>query len=235
VFGAENHRPPRPPHEELLQLTPTALTLVFLAASVAACADEPSLRVQVCSDLSVPGELDAVRVVVFDAQRKSERFASVFELIECPAGRLRPLPQVLEVPSPGSAAWLRVEGLHDGIAVVSAETRLQPGDGESRVVPVSLEATCRGVTCPLGQTCLADGCAPVPYHSEAPMRCVGSPAEGDADADAGGDAADAAEPDAADAAEPDAAADSDVEPGPVPDATSLCAPTSPFLRGGASP
>lgn len=240
MYSVPGPRPPAlqpPPREELLQLTPTNCALVAFAAALGACAGEPSLRVQVCSDLAVPTELDAVRVVVLDAQRKSERFASVFELIECPAGRLRTLPQVLEIPSPKAAAWLRVEGLRDGIPVASAETRLLAGDGESEPVPVSLESTCRGLVCPLGQTCLVDACAPVPFHAEAPMRCVSTSSSGGADAESDTDFA----PDSGSTPDSDFAPDSESDPdpdaelAPAPDTTSLCTPPNLFLQGGASP
>ncbi|MCB9785726.1 MAG: hypothetical protein H6744_03420, partial [Deltaproteobacteria bacterium] len=186
MFPPRGHRPPHPTAEALLPLATTQLARALRAASLvlvaaaAACSSSPRLSVQVCSDLAVPAELDAVRLVLFDGQREVERFARVFELVECPAGRVRTLPQVVEVPSPGGTAWLRVEGLRDGVLMLSAEVRLIAGDGEDAPVPVSLVAACLGQVCPKGQTCLIDGCAAAPYHSETPMRCAAAAGESDA-------------------------------------------------------
>jgi hypothetical protein len=230
------------PRREVSLFRPIARCSLAALLTLAACAAEPTLSVEVCSDLRVPAELDAVRIVLFDAQRSAERYATVFELIECPAGRLRGLPQVVRVPSPKAAAWLRVEGLRDGIAVISAETRLQEGDGESAPIPVSLEAPCRGQVCPLGQTCLTDACTAAPYHAETPMRCVAAAtpeadagSDSDSEADSDSDSEADSDPEADSDSEADSEADSDSAAEPGPDADSLCAPPSVFGRGGASP
>ncbi len=64
---------------------------------------------------------------------------------------------VIDVPAQPAGAWVEVQGLAEGVAVVEGHGRLQ-GDRAR----VSLTRACIGVVCGAGQACVAGVCASAP-------------------------------------------------------------------------
>jgi hypothetical protein len=138
----------------------TRLIVGSLIAVAAGCGSGPSLDVEVCGDARA--SVDALQLTVLDASR-----APVGSGLQ----RLGPadaLPLRLTVPSGPDAAWLRLQGLFEGLEVLRFERRLDPmADGP---VLVALEGACAGARCVLGQTCLGGVCEPAP-ETDAAVAC----------------------------------------------------------------
>ncbi len=83
----------------------------------------------------------------------------------------RPLEARLELPPGEGHGWVQVIALHQGVEVARAEVR-HPEEGGALVL--ALERGCLGITCPLGQTCVAGACELVPEDGDA-ARCEACP------------------------------------------------------------
>ena len=129
---------------------------VFMVSALGCRPEATPVRVSVCGDVAVPMQIDAVRVSILDAER-AEVASGVRELIECPADRLRSLPQEFEFTQRPGEIRIVAQALLDGVEVGRSE-RLVLDASEGAELTVALEAACVGVTCPLGQTCVAGGC-----------------------------------------------------------------------------
>ncbi len=134
--------------------------LVFLlggAFVVSGCPGEPPLlRVDVCGDVSVPVQVDAVRVSVLDSNRV-EVASGVRQLVECPADRLKTLPQVFEFTPPLGEVRVIAQALKDGVEIARSERSVQDAS-EGAEVRVALQQVCIGLSCPLGRTCVDGAC-----------------------------------------------------------------------------
>ena len=100
---------------------------------------------------------------------------------------------VVHEEGPLGPVTVSARGLHQGAVLVQRTQRVSFVAGQTRVVPLSLLASCQSVVCPEQQTCSAAGCttldlaaAALPEWTGEPPR-LGSTGLGDAgSADAGG-------------------------------------------------
>ncbi len=116
------------------------------------------IEVKVCGDVVLPEEVDAVRVSVLDAERNELR-AGTRELVLCPQDRLLTLPQTVEFEGVDAVnAWVVVQGLKDGVSVMSYERRATLSTSLVEQVTMALTRDCIGVQCTLGQTCVDGQC-----------------------------------------------------------------------------
>jgi len=141
------------------RLQATTLALVALASAAACSSDDlTEIVVVVESDLSVPGELDAVRVDIMAGGQSS---SSTGDLTG--AGAL-PLPRVLNLLHSGGPLGpveVRAVGRLGGAEVVSREARVFFIEGRTVVLRLELLRSCVGSTCGADETCAAGGCRPV--------------------------------------------------------------------------
>ncbi len=143
------------------------LLSIFL---VGACTSDPTdLSVEVCGNFEVPDEVDALRITLLDAERNQLR-ASVLPLLECPADRIRPLPQrtTFRDVNPNTELVL-IAALHDQVVIARTERRIE----ELGEVRINLSTSCRGSQCTLGQACVGGTCVWTPTGSD--VNCSGSP------------------------------------------------------------
>lgn len=124
------------------------------------------VEVELCGQVDVPAQLDAVRVVILDADRQEVR-AGVRELVDCATKTIRPLSQRLSFSLPADdELWFVAQGLRDGVEVMRFERRYRRSAGES-TVKLGLVASCLGLSCPLGQTCIDGLCEIAPWQDPA--------------------------------------------------------------------
>lgn len=142
------------------------ILLTLVASTQMGCfTGDPDLIVEVCGDVVVSDEVDAVRVIVYDDQRTEEVASGSKDLLSCPDGKVGSLPITLEIPEVPQDAWVVLEGLKDGVPIVTFERRLR-GDDESEVEAImGLTRDCIGLNCPLGQTCYGGECKVVEFDS----------------------------------------------------------------------
>ena len=142
------------------------------------------IEVRVCSDAALPGELDAIRVVILNAEREELRSATR-QLVLCPQDQLLTLPQTIEfegaeVPD----AWVLAQGLKDGVVVIWSERRVTLERDVIEQLTVALERACVGVQCSLGQACVAGACEIVSLDAPEEALCrVSEPSEPAAEKD----------------------------------------------------
>jgi hypothetical protein len=154
--------------------------LFAIAVLMMAC-DEPTqtLRVEVCGDLVVPSEVQALRVVVRGDDRV-ERWSGVTPLADAPPDAGTPdagtpdagpaqgacpggvaLHAVLEMEAAGGQPWVEVQALNAGVTVATGEAR-----AVQDAVTVIVAAACLGVRCAEGQTCVDGPCEAVPLGGD---------------------------------------------------------------------
>lgn len=116
------------------------------------------IQVQVCGDVMLPDEIDAIRVSVLDEARNELR-AGTRELVLCPEDRLLTLPQTVEFGGVESAdAWVVVQGLKEGIEVMRYARRASLSTSVVEQITLVVDRECLGINCVLGQTCVAGEC-----------------------------------------------------------------------------
>jgi hypothetical protein len=152
-----------------------ALATVSMAA--AGCtSDEANAVVELCGDLSVPDDIDSVRVVIYDQNRAPLR-QGVRELWSCPGPTLHRLPQTLEFDPVEGDVFIEVQGLKDGAPVIRSELRTTYG-AETEAATVSLTQACMGARCAAGETCIEGKCELVALAARAVSRCsLGRPTD----------------------------------------------------------
>lgn len=151
----------------------TALAALFAGG----CQGEPAdLTVEVCGDVRVPRQVDALRFEVLDADREVVE-GRVLELLLCPAGDVRHLPVSADFPTRQGTTWVAVEALKEGQRVSRYERRLElDGGDEPRDVRLAVQETCLGViSCPDSETCAAGRCRPIPREENDPVQCAPQP------------------------------------------------------------
>lgn len=80
-------------------------------------------------------------------------------MLLCPEDRLLPLPQTISFKGVESVdAWVVVQGLKDGVEVLSYERRATLSTDVIEQVTMVVDASCIGVRCVLGQTCVKGAC-----------------------------------------------------------------------------
>lgn len=166
----------------------TIVVCVFAAiATLTACtSDQAKARVQLCGDLSVPEDIESVRVVVYDQDRNPLR-EGVRELWTCPGPTLHRLPQTLEFEPVSGDVFVEVQGLKEGVPVIKAELRTTLGN-DGADATVSLERSCMGANCAAGETCVDGKCELVALAARAVSHC---PSDAPVETDAGSTDADA--------------------------------------------
>lgn len=153
-------------YPRLVKRVAFAVALLVLAG----CKDDPIVTVQVCGNVSVPAEVDAVRVSLRDSSYEVV-LDGVQEFIQCPAGLVGGLPTSTAFSGQSGDRYIVAEALKDGIVRASVATRLQFPPDDDLTVTLRLTVDCLGKTCPLGQTCLDGDCKVVPYHMSEPQSC----------------------------------------------------------------
>lgn len=156
-----------------------AICLLAAAAGLAACtSDEAKARVQLCGDLSVPDDIESVRVVIYDQDRTPLR-EGVRELWSCPGPTLHRLPQTLEFESVSGDVFIEVQGLQEGVPVIKSELRTTLANNSADAT-VSLERSCMGANCAPGETCVDGECELVALAARAVAQCPSNqPVESD--------------------------------------------------------
>lgn len=129
-------------------------TLFTLA--LAGCAGPTELVVVVDSDMTIPSELDEVRLTVTGPAGTPASASQRLGGAGNPA-----LPLTVAVRPSGDALGpitLVAEGLRGGTVEVTRSARTSLVRGESRMIVLMLLRTCRGVDCDPGRTCTGDTC-----------------------------------------------------------------------------
>lgn len=135
------------------------IALIFAVVLSVGCTGAPTeLRLEVDSDLPVPGELARVRVTV-DARTLGGRIQQR-EISLASANELPLRFPIVHAGGPLGPLAIRVTGLSDTEIVAGQDMSLSFIAGRSVLVPVELSSACRDVRCPMGHVC-ADGiCVP---------------------------------------------------------------------------
>jgi hypothetical protein len=169
--------------------------LTLLTTGTACSSDETELFVEICGDLSVPTELDSLRVAILDEQRRSVR-SGVRELLQCPGDRISALPQSVSFPLLEGEGWIVVTGLRDEVEIIRFERRIHVEGQESNPIVAYLDRQCLGFQCPLGQTCLQGRCqlTPVATSRDQCPRLEAGPMEDDVGLVIANDAGEVVEP-----------------------------------------
>ncbi len=144
------------------------LYLLRIVLSLAGCFGGDEIDFEVCGDLVVPDDIDALRFLVLDNDME-EISAGVRDLTGDHAANL---PVSSSLPSGSGSGWTRVQGLRAGVAVIVFSRRIGDLEGTSAVDMV-LTLDCLGQDCALGQTCVSGTCILAPVGNEAP-GCGGS-------------------------------------------------------------
>ncbi len=156
-----------------------AWTLLVLWPIAAACGpDSTVVGVELCGDVQIPEDIDAVRVSILDAERNSVT-AGTIELLQCPGSQQLELPQITELEAPIGEVWIVAQGLQEGVSVITSERRLRvEEDGRAPEVLLGLTRSCMRVTCALGQTCIDGTCDDAPWETDDGVCDGGPPSEG---------------------------------------------------------
>ena len=144
------------------------LCLISLVLSLAGCLGGNEIDFEVCGDLTVPDDIDALRFLVLDDEM-AEVSAGVRELV---GETISSLPVSSSLPSGSGGGWTRVQGLREGVTAIVFSRRIGDLDATSAVDMV-LTYDCLGQECSLGQTCVSGTCILAPVGNEAPS-CGGS-------------------------------------------------------------
>jgi len=151
----------------------------FVAALLlSACGPPPnSVFVELCGDVQIPTDIDAVRVSILTADR-SEHRTGTLDLLNCGSDQLT-LPQTQELEAPFGDVWVVAQGLQDGVEVLHSERRLNIEDkGKAQDAIIALTRSCMRLQCSLGQTCIAGVCEQAPFPDDEVSCSGGSPSQG---------------------------------------------------------
>ena len=154
-------------------VTPLHRFWLLLLLSVTLClgciGEESDLSIEICSDFTVPDDLQGLRITVLDNERNTLH-VTVHELLLCPEDRIRPLPQTVRfLDAHPDAALVAVAGLQDDVVVVRTERRLD----ERGRIRINLPRSCQGMQCSLGQACVAGQCQWTPTGTD--LSCTRGP------------------------------------------------------------
>ncbi len=141
----------------------SSMRTMWVTVLVGGCTSTgPTTEVSICGDL-LTEDVELVRVVVSDL-RDAERFSAVLAMAV--DGEGVELPLVTEIPRQEGRGVLRVEARSDGLLAAGAAVR--SGDlALLEAADFTLTQSCRGVTCPTGESCVASECVAAPLASEA--------------------------------------------------------------------
>jgi hypothetical protein len=178
---------------------------ISLAYSSGCTSDKADAVVELCGNLSVPDDIDSVRVVIYDQDRTPLR-QGVRELWTCPGPTLHRFPQTIKFEPAEGEVFIEVQGLKQGAPVMRSELRTT-FNADNNTATVSLTQACLGVTCAAGETCVQGECELVALAARAVSSCsLGEPADEPGASVDSGAGTDAGQPDAGqpDAGQPDA-------------------------------
>jgi len=138
------------------------------------CGDD-RITVVICGDVSVPDQVDAVRVELYEEDLQTRIRDGVLSLAgdavegEDEPPVFREFPVATSLARPTGRGWVRVEPLLEGTAVGRFDREILSFDGTDTVDAV-LTFSCLRSTCAIGQTCLEGTCQTAPQTDEEP-RC----------------------------------------------------------------
>lgn len=152
--------------------------LGMLALLMAACGPpSDTVIVELCGDVQIPGDIDAVRVSILDGDRAEHR-SGTLDLLNC-ANEKRELPQTYELEAPIDDIWVVAQGLQDGVEVLHSERRLQIQEtGRAQTALIVMTRSCMRITCALGQTCIDGACEQAPFPDDEVSCSGGAPSDG---------------------------------------------------------
>jgi len=183
---------------EMLFLLLRAGVLFGLSILFITCSSEHEISFRVCGDVQVPGQIDAVRLVVLDEGLKELR-SGLFELqstapessedgstaetgdkggseseetTEQSTTRHRSLPIVAALPTSDGSGFVRVQGLLAGIEVARVDRKISEFEDVDEV-QMPLTVNCYKRIAPLGQTCVGGKVKQAPGPKGSP-RCADS-------------------------------------------------------------
>ena len=153
-------------------------TLLALSCVTTACGPPPNVViVEICGDVQIPADLDAVRVSVLNADR-SEHRSGTLDLLNCGSDPVA-LPHTTELEAPFGDIWVVAQGLQGGVSVLQSERRLNIEDqGPAQDALLWMTRSCMRITCALGQTCIDGTCEQAPWADEDVSCSGGAPSEG---------------------------------------------------------
>ena len=124
-------------HRARIELT--ALSVAVLLAFGAGCGEDDLLiTVNICGDVRVPQDIDAVRVGILNNDR-SPATAGVLQLLECqPAERIIKLPQSMDLDSEPGQVWVVLDGIKDEIVVATYEQQANVEEGEQSTLTMGV-------------------------------------------------------------------------------------------------
>lgn len=159
--------------------------------------DAPDTVVEVCGNLSIPEEIDSLRVEITDQDNNLIR-EGVRELWSCPGPSLMALPRRVEFAPVDGDVFVRIQGIRDGVPVIENTLRKSLNADDFRAT-VSLEQGCLGMRCGPGRTCSQGQCELIALASDTISACAGlsthdTPDASEPVADAGSDAGNPVEP-----------------------------------------
>ena len=131
------------------------------------------MSIEICGDLVVPDELDAVRLLV-EQSGETQPAGGYIDLLDpardpedpCPA-IVHHLPVHFDLVEGRRDMLVSAQGLLDGLVRLTSHAKADfPSSGPSPVTLV-LSRACVGVSCSMGQTCLQGQCELIPYGDSA--------------------------------------------------------------------
>jgi hypothetical protein len=155
--------------------------------------DEPDIHIELCGDLEVPRDIDALRVVITDLEGNPVR-EGVREMWMCPGPRLRQLPQTLAFDPVDQEVFVSVRGLKDGAPVLRSQIRTTLSPNQTRAT-VALTQSCVGAACADGETCVDGECELIAFASPKLASCPSGSTSPPPASDAATDAGDTSTPD----------------------------------------
>ena len=154
------------------------LAILVGALLTAACGPSSNtVFVDVCGDVQIPQDIDAVRISILNSDRSDYRTGTL-ELIRCTSEDLA-LPQETELEAPFGDIWITAQGLQDGVEVLRSERRMKIEDsGPAQTAFMWMTRSCMRVDCSLGQTCIKGECEQAPFAADEIACSGGAPSEG---------------------------------------------------------
>lgn len=143
------------------------LWLLSSLCLLSACVAEPAkYHVDVCGDVLIPRDVDAYRVVVLDADLERELASGAEDLVLCPGDVPVSLPRTTSFDAEDGDAWIRLQGLRQGVVVSTFDRRVRASESEDVSVTVGMTRACLGIMCPKGQTCYDGVCKAAEFSSD---------------------------------------------------------------------
>ncbi|MEZ4459892.1 MAG: hypothetical protein R3E66_09215 [bacterium] len=154
--------------------------MILLLMVVGCVPGDPTFNVTVCGDVEIPGDVDAYRIVIYDADLNDEVVSGGEDLVTCPGDVVRSLPRRSEFTAVAGETWVRVQGLKQGVVRTTFDRRVRAEDGEDVSIRVGMTRACWGSIAPKAKHALTGHVRP---QSSIPMgrcaqRCASSSSPG---------------------------------------------------------